>query len=152
MIDSSDHNNLSTRLPHRAPMLMLTEVVQQQADNIHCRGIIRADNPMLEHGQFPATAAIEPLAQAAGLLLGERTPGEASRPGAIVQIKTFQAEVISIPIGAEIQVHARYLAGSADAAMFEGEVSMGSQTILSAELMIALLPEDAPATTPSQAE
>lgn len=133
--------DFTDRLPHRPPMLMLTEVVQQQADSIHCRGLIAADNPMLDNGQFPATAGVELLAQAAGLLLGERNAGDAGRPGAIVQIKTFQAEPLSIPVGSEPDIHARYQAGNADAALFEGEVMLGDQTLFSATLMIALLPE-----------
>ena len=135
-------DDLNKRLPHRPPMLMLTEILQQQADHIHCRSIIRADNPMLNPQRlFPATAAIEPLAQAAGLLLGEHSPGDASRPGAIVQIKTFQAQPATIPVGTELRIHAHYQAGSADAALFKGQVKCGEQTLLSAELLIALLPE-----------
>ena len=137
-------NEISAGLPHRPPMLMLSEVLQQQADHNHCRSVIRADNPMLENGLFPATAAIELLAQAAGLLLGARNPGNASRPGAIVQIKHFHATHSNIPVGTELHIHAHYQAGSADAAMFAGEVKLDGQAILNAELMIALLPPPSP--------
>ena len=148
----TNHSDFSAQLPHRPPMLMLTELVQQQGDDIHCRCVISADNPMLEDGRFPAAAGIELLAQAAGLLLGRQAgdgsgnkSGQPPRPGAIVQIKRFTAQPLTLPVGSELQIHAHFEAGSTDAAMFSGEVLLGAEPIFSATLMIALLPAQRPA-------
>ena len=139
----SNDPGIAARLPHRPPMLMLTEVVNEETRAIHARATIAADNPLLDAGLFPAFAAIEPLAQACGLLLGGQG---AVRPGAIVQIKTFTLEPRPIPIAAALDIHARYQAGSADAALFDGEVTLAGQAVLSASLMIAFLPGDADET------
>ena len=131
-----------TLLPHRPPMLMLTAILEQDADSIHCTSLIDAHNPLLSDGLFPVSGGVELLAQAAGTLLGARAPGNAARPGAIVQVKSFQVEPHDIPVGAELHIHARYQAGTADAALFEGEVTFGEQRFFTGTLMIALLPED----------
>jgi predicted hotdog family 3-hydroxylacyl-ACP dehydratase len=83
---------------------------------------------------------VELLAQAAGTLLGVRAPDNAARPGAIVQVKSFRVEQIDIPVGAELHIHAHYQAGTAEAALFEGEVTYDEQCFFTGTLMIALLP------------
>jgi len=134
------HSNFEQLLPHRPPMLMLTAVLSQGADDIHCSSVIDVHNPLLSDGLFPPTAGVEPLAQAAGTLLGARSPGNALCAGAIVQIKSFHVEQLCIPVGAELHIHARYQAGSDEAALFEGEVTYNAQCFFSGTLMIALLP------------
>lgn len=126
-------------LPHRPPMLMLTTVLAQDTDDVHCASVIDAHNPLLCDGLFPVTGGVELLAQAAGILLAARTPGNAARPGAIVQVKSFHLEQVPIPVGAELHIHAHYQAGSADAALFEGEVTFDDRCFFTGTLMITLL-------------
>ena len=108
---------------------------------MHCSSVIDAHNPLLHDGLFPATGGVELLAQAAGTLLGARAPDNTTRPGAIVQVKSFQVEPLDIPVGTELHIHARYQAGTTEAALFEGEVFSGEQRFFTGTLMIALLPE-----------
>jgi predicted hotdog family 3-hydroxylacyl-ACP dehydratase len=139
-VTSTAHSDFQHLLPHRRPMLMLTAILAQDRDTVHCTSVIAANNPLLRDGHFPAIGGVELLAQAAGTLLGARTPGNQAQPGAIVQIKTFRVQQLDIPVGAELHIHARYQAGTAEAAMFEGEVIFGVQCFFSATLMIAILP------------
>ena len=136
------HSDFERLLPHRSPMLMLTTLLAQDTDSVHCTSVIDAYNPLLRDGLFPATGGVELLAQAAGTLLGARTSDKTARPGAIVQVKSFQVEQLNIPVGAELHIHARYQAGTAEAALFEGEVTFGEQCFFTGTLMIALLPEE----------
>ena len=85
-----ENRNFEQLLPHRPPMLMLTATLAQDSDSVHCTSVIAAHNPLLRDGLFPATGGVELLAQAAGTLLGSRAPGNATRPGAIVQVKSFR--------------------------------------------------------------
>jgi predicted hotdog family 3-hydroxylacyl-ACP dehydratase len=140
---TATHNDFEQLLPHRPPMLMLTTMLEQDADSVHCTSVINRHNPLLCNGLFPVIGGVELLAQAAGTLLGARAPGNATRPGAIVQVKSFQVEPLDIPVGTELHIHARYQAGTAEAALFEGEVMFGEQRFFTGTLMIALLPEDA---------
>jgi len=136
-IANSQFENL---LPHRPPMLMLTRMLEQDSDSVHCSSVINTHNPLLSDGLFPVIGGVELLAQAAGTLLGARVPGNAARPGAIVQVKSFRVEALDIPVGAELHIHARYQAGTAEAALFEGEVMFGEQRFFTGTLMIAFLP------------
>jgi predicted hotdog family 3-hydroxylacyl-ACP dehydratase len=61
-------------LPHRPPMLMLTTMLEQDADSVHCSSVIAATNPLLSDGLFPVMGGVELLAQAAGTLFGARAP------------------------------------------------------------------------------
>ena len=135
-----ENSNFEELLPHRPPMLMLTATLAQDSDSVHCTSVIAAHNPLLRDGLFPATGGVELLAQAAGTLLGSRAPGNATRPGAIVQVKSFRVEQLDIPVGTELHIHARYQAGTAEAALFEGEVRFNEQCFFTGTLMIALLP------------
>ena len=136
-------SNFEQLLPHRPPMLMLTAMLEQDADRVHCSSVIAATNPLLSDGLFPVAGGVELLAQAAGILFGARAPGNATRPGAIVQVKSFQVTPLDIPVGAELHIHARYQAGTVEAALFEGEVMFGEHRFFTGTLMIALLPEEA---------
>jgi predicted hotdog family 3-hydroxylacyl-ACP dehydratase len=122
-------------------MLMLTAILAQDKDGVHCTSVIDDHNPLLRDGLFPTIGGVELLAQAAGTLLGARAPDNEARPGAIVQVKSFQVEQADIPVGAELHIHARYQAGTPEAALFEGEVTFGEQCFFTGTLMIALLPE-----------
>ena len=135
-----DNSNFEQLLPHRPPMLMLTRMLDQESDSVHCTSVIAATNPLLRDGLFPVTGGVELLAQAAGTLFGSTAPGNATRPGAIVQVKSFQVAPLAIPVGAELHIHARYQAGTAEAALFEGEASFNEQCFFTGTLMIALLP------------
>lgn len=134
------NSNFEQLLPHRPPMLMLTRMLAQESDSVHCSSVIVATNPLLRDGLFPVTGGVELLAQAAGSLLGSRAPGNATRPGAIVQVKSFRVEQLDIPVGAQLHIHARYQAGTPEAALFEGEVSFNEQCFFTGTVMIALLP------------
>ncbi|MEA3412388.1 MAG: hypothetical protein U9R74_12735 [Pseudomonadota bacterium] len=139
---TSVYSDFERLLPHRPPMLMLTAMLEQESNNVHCISVIDTQNPLLRDGLFPPTGGLELLAQAAGTLLGAQVPDNAARPGAIVQVKSFLVEPIRIPPGAELHIHTRYLAGSPDAAMFEGEVNFGETCFFTGTLMIAFLEGD----------
>jgi predicted hotdog family 3-hydroxylacyl-ACP dehydratase len=121
-------------------MLMLTTILAQDTDSIHCTSVIDDHNPLLHNGLFPPTGGVELLAQAAGSLLGTRMTGDTARRGAIVQVKSFRVEQVAIPAGAELHIQARYQAGTAEAALFEGEVFFDERCFFTGTLMIALLP------------
>lgn len=128
-------------LPHRQPMLMLSQVVEQDDKNIHCTACIKANNPLLQNGSFPAISGLELLAQAAGALLGLQTNSPQVRPGAIVKVNSFQIWDSTVPAGSVLHIYASLLGGSTEAALFDGEVRCGEQKFFSASLMIAMLPK-----------
>jgi predicted hotdog family 3-hydroxylacyl-ACP dehydratase len=120
---------------------MLTSRITQAKNSIHCTSTIDSNNPLLSNGLFPVLGGIELLAQASGVLFGNQSPDNAARPGAIIQVKSFQTKNADIPIGSVLNIHARYTAGSVDAALCEGEVYVNEQRFFQGILIIAVLPE-----------
>ncbi len=127
-------------LPHRGAMRLIDGVLDVDEARIRCHARIRADNPLLVDGRLPAHAGVELLAQAGGLLLGARAAGgTAPTAGAIVQIKSFRVHGPDLPVGAVVEVEARFEGGTGQAALFGGEVRLDGNTILEGSLMIAQL-------------
>jgi len=138
-------------LPHAPPMRMLSEVLSYSDARIDGLSRIQADNPLLEGGRFPCLGGIELFAQLAGVLFGLRNaqpsvpgspgPGIDPRPqrGAVVQINSFSLGDARIPVGAELNIHADFVAGTERAAKMSGSVYYGEQRIFEGVLMIALL-------------
>ena len=135
-------NDLQALLPHQPPMRMLGHLLALDADRIHCNAIIAADNPLLRDGRFPAIGGLELLAQAAGALFGSRSAEKAAQPGAIVRVKRFSLQPISVAVGTELHIHASFRGASADAALFDGQVLLAEQCLFSGSLMIAILPPE----------
>lgn len=129
-------------LPHEPPMLMLTSVEHCDETRVHCRSLIQEDNPCLSDGIFPAYGGLELLAQASGVLLGKISRQNNPELGAIVQVKHFELNDISIPPGSLVDIHASFLGGSDEAAQFEGRVYFDSHQFFEGRLMIALLEEN----------
>jgi predicted hotdog family 3-hydroxylacyl-ACP dehydratase len=129
-------------LPHRAPMLMIGQVLACSAEQVRCTARIEADNPLLVDQLFPAFGGIELLAQASGILLAKREAmmGQV-RPGAIAQIKRFSAGEQDIPVGSLLEIEANYSGGNATVGLFSGRVMFDRQPVLTGSLMIAMLPE-----------
>ncbi|MCB1925877.1 MAG: hypothetical protein KDJ27_19410 [Gammaproteobacteria bacterium] len=129
-------------LPHTAPMLMITELVNYSSDAIHCRCTLAADNPLLQDERLPALAGLELLAQGAGLLLGlNRTEGKPG--GAVAALSRCAITDCAATVGDTIDVHARLLGRSADAAMFEGETRAAERTFFTAAITLVTSTGDA---------
>ena len=126
-------------LPQGRPMRMVSAVLDYDARRIRSRCRIEADNPLLENGLFPVRGGLELLAQTSGLLLGLAQHAAERRVAGIVQVKSFRLEAVDIPVTADCIVQARLLAGSLDAAQFEGEAYYNEQLFFAGTLMLAKL-------------
>ena len=126
-------------LPHRAPMLMLSKILLQGKRSIHCSSIIETQNPLLVDGYFPPLGGLELLAQASGVMLGESKTNQETSVGVIARIKSLQILEMAIPVGAELHIHAKLMAGNLDAAMIEGHVLFNERTFCSGTMMLATL-------------
>lgn len=126
-------------LPHSKPMLMLSNILQQDERTIHCTSIIETQNPLLVDSCFPAMGGLELLAQASGVLLAFDKSGLPPRPGVIARIKALQLFETPIPVDAEVHIHASFIAGNLDAALVEGHVVHNGQQFCRGSLMLATL-------------
>ncbi len=131
----------SELLPHRSPMLMLSEIVACTQERLTARAVVSADNPLLQNGRLPGYAALEMLAQACGLLLGTAQPGRESGPGAIVSVREMQVHVASIALGETLIIETECLGSNDNSAMFRGNVRQDERGVLDATLTVIRFPE-----------
>lgn len=136
---SSAGELFETCLPHGRPMLMLSDVLQQDEHTIHCTSIIEVNNPLLIDGHFPVLGGLELLAQASGVMLGLLKSGQKPGPGVIARIRALQITETTIPVGSKLHIHARFTAGNRNAALVEGRIQFNQQTFCHGSLMLATL-------------
>ena len=151
MIDSA---KLIRYLPHSQPMLLLSEVLSIDEQMLQATSLIEPENPFLENRLFPCAAAIEVVAQAAGVLFTytqkqTRLKSDASKQqnndnnqhsqsGAVVQLKTFELGDAEIHVGSELKISVNFIGGSDKAILVSGDVCMNEHMIFKGTLMIAL--------------
>jgi len=133
--------NPATLLPHREPMLMVSNITGMDGDRLTAQAVVQEGNPLLQDGRLPGHAALEMLAQASGLFLGLAQAGQEVRPGAIVSVRDMQVHIDWLQPGARLTVETECLGSSGAAAMFRGSVKEGDATVLDAMLTVSSFPE-----------
>jgi len=128
--------DLQAMLPHKKPMLMISEVLSYDDQQLEALSLIEPANPLLQdERRFPGFASLELLAQASGLFLGLNMDGSAA-PGAIVSVRNMQIFKPSLVIDKVIHIKINFLGGSGRAAMFQG--SAYQEDVLVCEAMLTI--------------
>ena len=135
-------------LPHSAPMLLLSQIIDVNDGTLRASVKIKADNPFLQDNHFPCVGAIELVAQAAGVLIGKKAAQATKRAadvempdqrnGAVIALKSFELGSLAIAVGNELIVSVSYVGGSDHAAVASGDVFYGEQLVFKGTLLIAL--------------
>lgn len=127
---------LDALLPHRAPMILLDEVLALSDEGATCAVVVRAGAPFVEAGVVPAVAMLEYIAQAAAATAGyaARARGEAVAAGYVVGAREVNLHVADAAVGDRLVVTARRLAGNATLGRYRGEVRRGAELLVDAEL------------------
>ncbi|HET7315702.1 hypothetical protein [Salinisphaera sp.] len=131
-------------VPHAGPMCLLDEVVDWQADRIHCRAAPRAgdSHPLYRDNKLPATALIEYAAQATaahGTLLA-RSAAHAAAPaaGRLVALRqvelTATADANAMP--ARLDVYAERVMADAAGSIYTFRVVAGETVLVRGRLTI----------------
>jgi len=116
-------------LPHRPPMLLLTDIVEELTDGIVCVGSIPPDHFLVREARAPVVLGIELAAQAAGAhaALQRRATSTASpRPvsGLLVGIREGRFHIDALPAGELLTATVRLIGATGPLAIYEGRVSM----------------------------
>jgi len=135
--------DLTTMLPHRKPMLMISEVLSYDDKQLIASSLIDVSNPLLQGGKFPGYGCLELLAQASGLFLGLRSTNENANaaPGAIVSVRDMEVMQSWLLIDKSMQVETNFLGGSDRAAMFQGKVYQADEVVMQATVTVSSFPE-----------
>ena len=126
-------------LPHRAPMILIDEMVRIDGGIIDCVTTIRADSPFVVDGRVPAIVGLEYMAQSVGALLGLWVLLEGGRltGGLLLGTRELELRVDSFAVGDRLDIRCCHEWGNDDIWRFgcalrrEGELLMeGSLTVL----------------------
>lgn len=130
-------------LPHRAPMVLLDEVLLIDEDRAHCRVRVGRDTvlgPFLNAGgQLPAWFGIEILAQTIGVWSGwhgRRLFNAAPRPGMLLGGRGYQCKTAGFPAGAVLDVQVQLLMRDEKIGSFEGAISVDGERYAGGRLNI----------------
>ncbi len=141
----NDWVDIGALLPHKAPMLMLSNIVAQGETDIHCQAYIEEGNPFVQDGMFPGFACLELVAQTCGIFLGMGVSGgaDSSAPhsGVIASVKGMSIDLQQIYSGMTLDVIAEFLGGNQQAAMFSGKVLLDKNKIFESKVTVAMLDE-----------
>jgi predicted hotdog family 3-hydroxylacyl-ACP dehydratase len=127
-------------VPHRAPSLLIDELVE--ADAHHALARLRITERSLffdnEGGGVPALVAIEYMAQTVAAYAGSqrRAQNEPTRLGFLLSCRKLTLEVDAFRPGDELVVEAKHIWSSPPLGQFECSVRRGDQTIANATLSV----------------
>jgi predicted hotdog family 3-hydroxylacyl-ACP dehydratase len=93
-------------LPHRPPMILLDEVVDEAPETLAASVTIRAGAAFVTELGAPAHVGIEYMAQACGAWVGlaARRAGNEPALGYLLGTRRFRAEIEHFPLGARLLV------------------------------------------------
>lgn len=125
-------------LPHRAPMILLDEVVDHDARSIVCRAKVPGTSPFVRDGQMPAVVALEHMAQATAALLGLHAlaKGGPIRGGYLVGSRQLDLEIDELAVGDRLEVRAEHVWGEEQFATFACSLHRDGVRVASATLNV----------------
>lgn len=131
--------DLTAMLPHRQPMLMVSEVLSYDDEQLIASSLIDISNPLLQAGKFPGYGCLELLAQASGLFLGLRSTNKEANaaPGAIVSVRDMEVIQSWLSIDQPMHIETNFLGGSDRAAMFQGKVYQAGEVVMQSTLTVS---------------
>ena len=94
-------------IPHRAPMLLVDEVVRHEGLTVDCRTSIREGMPFVRDGEVPALLAIELFAQSAASLVSllARDSGTPVMSGALLGTRKIELHTDVFRVGDVLDIH-----------------------------------------------
>ena len=126
-------------VPHRGGMSWLDGIVSVDAENVVAEAVIRPDIFCVEHGQVPAWAGIEYMAQAVAAWEGHRarTEQRAVDLGFLVGSRRYTSTVQGFAVGTRLRIEGHCeLMGDNGLGMFACRVLLDGDCVASANLSV----------------
>lgn len=123
-------------MPHRAPALLVREIVRWDGEGVVCRGVVPEEHPLAAGGNAPVWLAMEMGAQAGAVLealsRGGAGEGGERRLGYLVGLRGCTFHVPTLPVGGVLEVGARQIGGAGPLVLFAVEVTGEDGGVLAA--------------------
>ena len=127
--------DIQTLLPHRAPMLMVDEILEINENFISTKFRINSDNIFLDENKFCESGLTEHCAQTSATILGNSLSAENGKPmiGFIASIKKI--EIFDLPdVGETIISKAELISKYENICQVKCETFLGEKLLLQAEI------------------
>ena len=129
-------------LPHASRMVLLDDVLEHDADTIHCvaRSHHAADNPLREDGRLPAWCGLEYAAQA--MAVHQRLcAGNAEAPArgflALARELALSRDLLD-ELPGELHIHAEKVIAQGGHSLYDFRLSCDEQPVLSGRVAVVL--------------
>ena len=129
---------LADLVPHRAPMLLLDELIDSDDTGATCAVTSRANSMFAEGGSVPAWVALEYCAQCVAVFAGLQAQkrGEPPRLGLLVSAREITLETDTFSPGDRLVVQVRHEFGEVRVGRFECSVTRAGQPVAKASLSV----------------
>ncbi len=134
--------DIAKLLPHRGDMVLLDEVLDYDADTIHClaRRHRAPDNPLREDGKLPAWCGLEYAAQA--MAVHQRlNAGDAAPParGFLAVVRDVVLSAVDLDeLPDELHIHAEKIIAEGGRSLYQFQLSSDAQPVLSGRVAVVL--------------
>ena len=98
---------VSSLLPHRGTILLVTEILEHNVGGLACLGSISSDSPFARNGEVPCFLGLEAAAQAGGLhaaLLARSSGGRDPVHGYLVSVHEGRFRSSTLPTDTKFEV------------------------------------------------
>lgn len=133
-------------VPHRAPALLLDELLEWQPGAAVLRAKIQPYGPFVAGDSADSLLSLELMAQGAAACLGYAAfrAGGFARPGMLVTVRRLQILRPRVRVGEVLTISVRQTAGNEMASAFEGEVLDGDRARVARAAMTIVHAESPP--------
>ena len=125
---------VSELLLHRAPMILIDEVLEAAEGRVVTRVTLRSSSPFVENERVSAVVAIEYMAQTIAAYAGlrARAAGGVPRIGYLLGTREMTLEIDAFAVGDELTIEARHVWGDDQLGSFECEVRRAGRVLVTA--------------------
>ena len=129
---------VASYLPHRAPMLLIDEIIHVTGDVVECRTTIQPDCVFAIDGHVHVTAMIEFVAQVVAIAVGVRAwrKGEPPRTGVIMGCREITFARQHFAVGDKLTIAATKVYGEDLVAAFTSTVSCQGEVCATVQISV----------------
>jgi len=135
------HGDILDRLPHRAPMRLIDEIISVGGTRVTCQSTIGDDHLLCrEDGRVPAILAIELFAQSAAAMMMHRATlagGSGKSSGILLGARLLDFEVDAFEIGDVLLTHLEERYTDGPIAQLAGTVERDGVVVASGAINVA---------------
>ncbi|AUG98816.1 hotdog family protein [Pectobacteriaceae bacterium CE70] len=130
----AEYSHAEHYLPHKAPMVLVDEVVWVDHEKAHCRVSVNDESvlaPFLDiEGNLPAWFGIEIIAQTIGVWSGwhsRQRSNEKPHPGMLLGGRGYHCQQAFFPAGSQLDVRVALLMRDEKIGSFDGEITINGE-------------------------